>query len=58
MTDPAAVRSAMRAGKTKLVWIETPANPLWTITDIAATAALAHAAGARWRSIRPSPRRC
>ena len=47
MTDPATVRAALRAGKTKLVWIETPANPLWTITDIAATAALAHAAGAR-----------
>jgi cystathionine gamma-synthase len=28
------------------VWIETPANPLWTVTDIAATARLAHAAGA------------
>jgi cystathionine gamma-synthase len=47
MTDPAAVRTALQPGKTKLVWIETPANPLWTITDIAATAALAHAAGAR-----------
>ena len=31
-----AVRAAVRPGKTKLVWIETPANPLWTITDIAA----------------------
>ncbi|HSB25308.1 MAG TPA: aminotransferase class V-fold PLP-dependent enzyme [Burkholderiaceae bacterium] len=47
MADPAAVRAALKPGKTKLVWIETPANPLWTITDIAATAALAHAAGAR-----------
>ena len=47
MADPAAVRSALQAGRTKLVWIETPANPLWTVTDIAATAALAHAAGAR-----------
>jgi cystathionine gamma-synthase len=36
----------MRPGRTRLVWIETPANPLWTVTDIAATAALAHAAGA------------
>ena len=27
--------AAMRPGATKLVWIETPANPLWTITDIA-----------------------
>jgi len=47
MTDPAAVRAALRPGQTQLVWIETPANPLWTVTDIAATAALAHAAGAR-----------
>ena len=46
MTDPAAVQAAIRPGKTKLVWIETPANPLWTITDIAATAQIAHAAGA------------
>ncbi len=46
MTSPAAVQAALRPGKTKLVWIETPANPLWTITDIAATAKLAHAAGA------------
>ena len=46
MTDPAAVRAAVRPGQTKLVWIETPANPLWTITDIAATAAAAHRAGA------------
>lgn len=46
MTDQAAVKSAIVPGKTRMVWIETPANPLWTITDIAATAALAHAAGA------------
>lgn len=46
MTDPAAVQAALRPGKTRLVWIETPANPLWTVTDIAATAQLAHAAGA------------
>jgi cystathionine gamma-synthase len=46
MTDPAAVQAAVRPGLTKLVWIETPANPLWTVTDIAATAEIAHAAGA------------
>ena len=28
------------------MWVETPANPLWTITDIAAAAEIAHAAGA------------
>jgi cystathionine gamma-synthase len=47
MADVDAVRAALRPGATKLVWIETPANPLWTITDIAALAGLAHAAGAR-----------
>ncbi len=46
MTDVAAVQTAIKPGKTKLVWVETPANPMWTITDIAATAAMAHAAGA------------
>ena len=47
MVDPAAVASAVRPGKTTLIWIETPANPLWTVTDIEATARIAHAAGAR-----------
>jgi cystathionine gamma-synthase len=43
----AALEAAVRPGETKLVWIETPANPLWTITDIAAAAGIAHRAGAR-----------
>ncbi len=46
MGDTAALAAALRQGKTRLVWIETPANPLWTITDIEAVVALAHAAGA------------
>jgi cystathionine gamma-synthase len=37
----------MRVGKTKMVWAETPANPQWDITDLAAAAEIAHAAGAR-----------
>lgn len=45
--DPDALAAAVRPGETRLVWIETPANPLWTITDIAAAAEIAHAAGAR-----------
>ncbi|MEP6862059.1 MAG: PLP-dependent aspartate aminotransferase family protein [Deltaproteobacteria bacterium] len=45
-TDLAAVRAALRP-TTKLVWIETPANPTWEVTDIAAVAELAHATGAR-----------
>lgn len=46
MSDPAAVAAAIRPGQTRLVWIETPANPMWTITDIAAVTELAHRAGA------------
>jgi len=47
MADPAALRAALKPGRTKLVWVETPANPLWTVTDIADAAKAAHAAGAR-----------
>ena len=47
MDDLDALKRALRPGRTKLVWTETPANPLWTITDIAAAADIAHAAGAR-----------
>ena len=46
-TDLDAVRGAVKKGATKLVWIETPANPMWSVTDIAAVAEIAHAAGAR-----------
>jgi cystathionine gamma-synthase len=42
-----ALRRAIRPGRTKLVWIETPANPTWGIADIAAAAEIAHAAGAK-----------
>lgn len=45
--DLDAVRAAIRPGQTKLVWLETPSNPLWSITDIGAVADIAHAAGAR-----------
>src|ERR1041384_3661357 len=41
-----AIRAAIKPGETKLIWIETPANPLWGITDIAAVAEIAHRAGA------------
>jgi cystathionine gamma-synthase len=41
-----ALRRAVRPGRTRLVWIETPANPLWPVTDIAGAAEIAHAAGA------------
>lgn len=45
-TRPGAMAEAMRPGETKLVWIETPSNPTCAITDIAAAARCAHAAGA------------
>ena len=44
-TDPAQVKRALRP-TTRLVWLETPANPTWEITDIAAIAEIAHAGGA------------
>ena len=43
----AAVKAALKPGKTKLIWLETPANPVWSITDIAAIAALAKSIGAK-----------
>jgi len=46
-TDQTALSHAIQPGRTKLVWIETPANPTWVITDIAAATKLAHQAGAR-----------
>ena len=46
MTDLRAVAAAIRP-TTRLVWCETPANPTWEVTDIAAVADLAHRAGAR-----------
>ncbi|PCE14624.1 cystathionine gamma-synthase [Microbacterium sp. SZ1] len=45
LSDPDAVRAAIRP-ETKIVWIETPSNPLLKIVDIAAIAEIAHAAGA------------
>ncbi len=46
LSDPDAVRAAIRPGATKLVWVETPTNPLLRIADIGALADLAHEAGA------------
>ena len=44
--DLDAVRAAIRPGRTKIVWVETPTNPLLTIGDIEALAGIAHDAGA------------
>jgi cystathionine gamma-synthase len=47
MTDLDRVQAAMRPGKTKIVWAETPSNPLWQVFDLKALAEIAHSAGAR-----------
>lgn len=46
-SDLDAVRAAIGRAPTALAWVETPGNPLWTISDIAAIAEIARAAGAR-----------
>jgi len=45
LTDPAALAAAMRPA-TKVVWAETPTNPLLTVIDLAAIAEVTHAGGA------------
>jgi cystathionine gamma-lyase len=45
-SDLTAVHAAIAQGPVKLMWIESPGNPLLSVTDIAACAELAHAAGA------------
>ncbi|MET4781118.1 cystathionine gamma-synthase [Glaciihabitans sp. UYNi722] len=44
MTDLDAVRSSIRPN-TKVLWVETPSNPLMKISDIAALVEIGHAAG-------------
>ena len=50
MNDAGALAAAAAAGgpegKTKMIWVETPSNPMMKITDIAALAGVAHDAGA------------
>jgi cystathionine gamma-synthase len=46
VSDVDAVRAAIQPGRTKLVWVETPTNPMLNIADIEALAAVAHDAGA------------
>lgn len=42
-TDLDALKAAIQLGKTSLIWLETPGNPLWTVADIEAIAQLAKA---------------
>lgn len=46
VSDIDAVRAAIQPGVTRLVWVETPTNPLLNIGDIEALAGVAHDAGA------------
>jgi cystathionine gamma-synthase len=46
-SDIGAVRSAIRPGRTRLLWLETPANPTLDIVDLAAMSAVAHVADVR-----------
>ena len=46
VADTEAVAAAVEPGRTKVVWVETPTNPLLTVADIAALADVAHDAGA------------
>lgn len=47
ITDSAAVSTALKSKHYSYIWVETPSNPLLNITDIAATAALAHEYGTK-----------
>ncbi|WP_203136962.1 cystathionine gamma-synthase [Microbacterium sp. JZ31] len=46
LSDPAAVDAALAERTPKIVWVETPSNPLLRVTDIRSLADKAHAAGA------------
>ena len=44
--DSQALAAALKPGTAKLVWLETPSNPLWGVSDIEGASRAAHAAGA------------
>jgi cystathionine gamma-synthase len=46
LADLDAVRAAIKPGRTRVIWCETPTNPLLNLADIAALAEIAHAADA------------
>ena len=45
--DLASMESIIKNGVTQLVWVETPNNPNWEVTDISSASELAHKAGAK-----------
>jgi cystathionine gamma-synthase len=46
MTDLQRISQLVRPGRTRLIWAESPANPMWQVADLAALAEIAHGAGA------------
>lgn len=44
--DADSLRSCVAAAATRIVWVETPSNPTWEVTDIALAASIAHESGA------------
>ncbi len=46
-TNLEELAAAMRPGKTRLVWLETPANPTWDVTDVRAAVEIAKSVSAR-----------
>src|SRR6478609_8002421 len=46
LADLDAVRAAVATEATRILWIETPSNPLMKISDVAALVEIGHAAGA------------
>jgi cystathionine gamma-lyase len=45
LSDPNALRAAIRPGETKMLWVETPSNPLLKLIDLEAVAAIAREHG-------------
>lgn len=45
LTDLDAVEAAIQPGRTRVLWVETPSNPLLKVTDVAALAGIAHRHG-------------
>ena len=46
-SDLSAVETAIRPGRTRLLWLETPANPMWEIADVESICRIARSAGVR-----------
>lgn len=46
-SNMAEIKAAIKPGVTKLIWLETPSNPMWSVSDIKAVCNLAQVVGAR-----------